>query len=120
VTTSARPRFDDALLLVTNDGMGHADPELGRRLFVKYLDLVEENGTRPGAVAFYARGVHLVAEGSPAVERLAALERAGVRLIVCKTCVEAFGLADKVRVGVIGGMGDILAAQIVAKKVITL
>jgi hypothetical protein len=116
--TSA-PRFDDTMLLVTSDGLGDAPPELGRGLFVKYLDLLEENGTPPGVVAFYTRGVLLTAEGSPALERLAALERRGVRLIVCRTCVEFFGLAGKVRVGVVGGMGDILAAQILARKVVT-
>jgi len=118
--TAPRPRFDDALVLVANEGLGQAEPELTRKLFLKYLDLLEENGTPPGAMAFLTRGVHLVAEGSPALERLAAMERRGVRLIVCKTCVDHFGLADKIRVGVIGGMGDILAAQIVAKKVIAL
>jgi intracellular sulfur oxidation DsrE/DsrF family protein len=114
------PRFDDALVMVTNDGMGHADRELGRALLLKYLDLLEQNGTPPGAIAFYARGVHLVAEGSPAIDRLRALEARGVRVIACKTCLDAFGLADKVRAGVVGGMGDILAAQILARKVVTL
>ena len=114
------PRFDDALVMVTNDGMGHADQALGRALFVKYLDLVLENGTPPGAIAFYARGVHLVVEGSPAIERLRALEARGVRVLACKTCLDSFGLTGRVRAGVIGGMGDILAAQVLARKVVTL
>jgi hypothetical protein len=116
---TARPNLDDTMLLVTSDGLGDAPPDLGRKVFVKYLELIEENGTPPGVIAFYTRGVLLVTEGSPALERLASLERRGVRLIVCKTCVDYFNVADKVRVGVIGGMGDILAAQILAKKVVT-
>ena len=112
-------RFDDTLILVTNDGLGHAPPELGRKVFVKYLELREENGTPPGVIAFYTRGVMLVTEGSPALERLRSLEARGVRLIVCKTCIDFFGVADQVRVGIVGGMGDILAAQILARKVIT-
>ena len=117
---SSAPDFTDTLVMVTNDGMGHADPELGRKLFVKYLELLEANGTPPGVIAFYTRGVLLVADGSPAIEPLRALETRGVRLIVCKTCVDWFGIADKVRVGIVGGMGDILAAQVMAKKVVTL
>jgi len=113
------PNLDDTLILVTSDGLGDAPPDLARKLFVKYLDLIEENGTPPGVIAFYTRGVLLVTDGSPALERLASLEKRGVRLIVCKTCVDWFQVADKVRVGVIGGMGDILAAQILAKKVVT-
>jgi intracellular sulfur oxidation DsrE/DsrF family protein len=114
------PRFDDTLVLVTNDGMGHAEPELGRKLLVKYLELLDANGTPPGVIAFYTRGVMVVTEGSPALEPLRALERRGVRLVVCKTCIDWFGVADKVRVGIVGGMGDILAAQVIARKVVTL
>ena len=116
---TTQPNLADTLILVTSDGLGDAPPDLGRKVFVKYLELIEENGTPPGVIAFYTRGVLLVTEGSPALERLASLEKRGVRLIVCKTCVDYFNVADKVKVGVIGGMGDILAAQILAKKVIT-
>ena len=113
------PDFADTLLLVTRDGLGDADPDLSRRLFVKYLEVLEANGTRPGAIALYTKGVHLACAGSPAVERLRAMEAAGVRIVLCKTCVDYFGLADKVEVGVVGGMGDIVAAQAMARKVIT-
>jgi hypothetical protein len=41
-------------------------------------------------------------------------------LIVCSTCLNYFNLTDKVQVGIVGGMGDILEAQIKADKVITL
>jgi hypothetical protein len=51
---------------------------------------------------------------------LAALERKGVRLVICSTCLGYFGLTESVHVGVVGGMGDILAAQAGAEKVITL
>jgi hypothetical protein len=43
-----------------------------------------------------------------------------VRLIVCSTCLNYFGLTDKVKVGIVGGMADILEAQVRAEKVITL
>jgi hypothetical protein len=61
-----------------------------------------------------------VVEGSPFLERLTALEQRGARLIICSTCLGYFGLTEKVRVGIVGGMGDILEAQTRASKVITL
>jgi len=112
------PRFDDALVMFTDDGIGSGDDELRTKLLLKYLEILDANATPPGAIAFYGRGALLVAEGSPAVEPLRALERRGARLIVCKTCVDWFGIADKVAVGVVGGMGDIAAAQVLAKKVV--
>jgi sulfur relay (sulfurtransferase) complex TusBCD TusD component (DsrE family) len=112
--------FDDTLVLVTRAGMGHADAELQQRLMATWLDLVAHNGALPGAIAFYTDGVRLACEGSPVIDKLKALEEQGVHLILCKTCLDAFGLNDKVRVGIVGGMGDILAAQIKAKKVVSL
>jgi hypothetical protein len=43
-----------------------------------------------------------------------------VRLIVCSTCLDYFNLTDKVQVGIVGGMTDIIEAQAKAEKVITL
>jgi hypothetical protein len=113
------PGFGDTLVMVTRDGMGSAESELARKLLVKYLELLLANGTPPGAIAFYAQGVFAVCEGSPALPALGALEAKGVRLVVCKTCLDFYGVADQVRAGVVGGMGDIVAAQVMAKKVVT-
>ncbi|HSQ38875.1 MAG TPA: DsrE family protein, partial [Anaerolineales bacterium] len=62
----------------------------------------------------------LVCEGSPVLDSLRALEARHARLIVCSTCLAYLNLADKVQVGIVGGMGDILEAQTKADKVITL
>ena len=111
---------NSVLIQVIHDGMGSADPELQRTLLRKYLLLLQENGQLPGAVCFYTSGVKMVIEGSPVLDVLHSLEERGVRLIVCKTCLDYFGVIEKVRAGVVGGMGDIIAAQMLADKVITL
>ena len=110
----------DIVLLITCDGMGHAVPELQHKLMGTYLRLLLESDHRPTAICFYTDGVKLVVEGSPVLEQLKALEAQGVRLVVCSTCLNYFGLADKVRAGIVGGMPDILEAQWRASKVITL
>ncbi len=100
--------------------MGSGPPELQIRLLSNYLKLLLENNLNPGAFCFYTDGVKLVAEGSPQVEFFQALEQRGVRVIVCISCLDYFGLTEKLRVGVIGGMGDIQAAHATASKVISL
>ena len=107
------------LILFTNDGLGRANKKLRRKVLTPYLTLILESGNVPGALAFYTRGVKLVAEGSPVLDLLAKFEQRRVSLIVCKTCVDTFGLSDKVRIGTVGGMGDIILAQQQAEKVIT-
>jgi intracellular sulfur oxidation DsrE/DsrF family protein len=108
------------LLQVIHDGMGAADTSLQHTLLRKYLLLLLESNALPGAICFYTSGVKMVVESSPVLDVLQTLESRGVRLIVCKTCLDYFGLLEKVRVGVVGGMGDIIAAQTLAEKVITL
>jgi intracellular sulfur oxidation DsrE/DsrF family protein len=112
--------MQNSVILITNNGMGQADLALQQNLIGKYLELLLASGDLPAAICFYTAGVKLVVEGSPVLTQLAALEQKGVRLIVCSTCLNYFGLSEKVRVGIVGGMGDILTAQAGAEKVITL
>jgi len=111
----------DTVILVTRYGMGNATdaPELQVRLLNKYFALLMESGNLPAAICFYTDAVKLTVAGSPVLESLKALEVNGVRLIICSTCLETFGLT-RVEAGIVGGMGDILEAQARAGKVITL
>jgi hypothetical protein len=74
----------------------------------------------PKIICFYTDGVKLACEGSPVLEELALLEQKGVRLILCQTCLNTFKLIDQVRVGIVGGMADIITAMWHADKVIML
>ena len=100
--------------------MGFADAALQHKLLDTYLRLLVENDSVPAAICFYTDGVKLVVEVSPFLERLSQIEKKGVRLIICSTCLNYFGLTERVRLGIVGGMPDILEAQINADKVITL
>ena len=114
--------FPDAetVLLITRYGMGDAEPALQQKLLATYLKLLDENNILPAAICFYTNGVRLVVADSPVLDVLKSLEAKGVRLILCSTCLNTFNLADQVRVGVVGGMPDIIEAQRCADKVITL
>ncbi len=114
------PRRECTVLLVTRNGMGSAEAPLQQELFAKYLRLLDENGMLPGAVCFYTEGVKLVTEGSPVLDLLRSVEERGVPLLVCLTCLTHYGLVDKVKVGTVGGMPAIVAAQWAATKVITI
>ncbi|MCX7826315.1 MAG: DsrE family protein [Verrucomicrobiae bacterium] len=117
---SDTPSKLSTVILVTNDGMGKSEPALQHKLMQTYLRLLVETGHLPGAICFYGDGVKLVVEGSPVLEQLRALEAKGVFLLICQTCLNYFGLIEKVRVGIVGGMPDIIAAQWNAQKVITI
>lgn len=109
----------NTVILVTSYGMGKADEQLQLTLIAKYLELLLQNKSLPAAMCFYTDGVRLVCEGSPILEKLRSLESENVRLIVCSTCLNYFKLNEKVQVGIVGGMPDIIEAQMKAEKVIT-
>ena len=112
--------FVDTTVLVTRNGMGEADFELQSKLINTYFRLLNENDILPAVICFYADGVKLVMNGSPVLDTLKSLEEKGVRLVLCNTCLNFYGLAEKVQVGVVGGMGDIIEAQVKASKVVTI
>ncbi len=117
--SAASEQYSTAIL-ITRNGMGHAEAELQQRLIKTYLTMLNDNDMLPGIICFYADGVNLVVEGSPVLDVLKSLEAKGVRLIICNTCLKYFDLTDKVRVGIVGGMHDIIAAQWQARKVIAI
>lgn len=108
----------NTVILVTNYGMGKADEVLQTKLFGKYLELITAGELLPNSICFYTDGVKSVTADSPVLAQLKAIEAKGVRLIVCSTCLEHLGL--EAAVGIVGGMTDIIEAQFMAEKVITL
>ena len=108
----------NTLVLFTRYGMGEAPVDLQNKLGSIFLSLLNQT-TPPGTLAFYGEGVKLVCEGSPVLEPLRTLAAKDVTIVICQTCLDYFGLRESVRVGTIGGMGDIVAAMSMADKVIS-
>ena len=112
--------FASTVIIVGNDGLGHGDDTLRRKLAASYFRTLLESENLPHTIAFYTLGVLLVADDSTCLDELCALANAGVRLIACRTCLDYYGLMERVAVGEIGNMLDIVEAQAAAEKVITL
>jgi selenium metabolism protein YedF len=110
----------DTVILVPNNGMGKADLSLGQKLIGKYFELLAMHTDLPAAICFYTEGVKLVIDDSPVLGQLKALEVKGVHLIVCSTCLDYFNITDRMKIGIVGGMSDIIEAQMNAEKVITI
>ena len=101
--------------------MGSSDDQVLKDKLVKtYLTLLPQMQPLPVAICFYTDAVKLACDGSPVLEELSVLEAKGVRLILCQTCLNAYGLDEKVKVGLVGGMGDIMTAIWQADSVIPL
>ena len=102
-------------------GIGQTgDAELKMILARKFLTLIAQAEPLPAQLCFYPEGVRLCLDDSPVLAELKTLESKGVELVLCSTCLERLGLTERVAVGVVGGMPDIITAMTAADKVITL
>ncbi len=64
-----------------------------------FLRLLAESRDKPARMIFMNSGVRLVCEGSIFLTHLKKLEEQGVELLACTTCLEYFGLEEKLKAG---------------------
>jgi hypothetical protein len=109
------------VFVFANFGMGQTEnSELRIVLTRKFLTLIAQPDALPAQICFYTDGVKLCVNGSPVLDELRTLQGMGVELVLCATCLDAFGLTEQVAVGVVGGMGDIITAMLRAGNAVTL
>jgi len=107
-------------VIINSDGLGKGDEELGKKLMGNFLRKIWASNKKPDAIIFYNAGVMLLAEGSPVLDVVESLNKAGVDLLACGTCVGVFDLEDKIRVGRISNMQEIVRTLMNAESVITM
>lgn len=113
---------DNTVILVTKQGLGTTaagDEAFGSEMLDKFFHTLESRSEKPKAICFYTEGVKVVCEDSPHLLGLRLLERLGVRMLVCRTCLDYYGIADKLSAGETGGMTEIVQVLSEADKVIT-
>lgn len=108
------------VIQVNSDGMGVADKQLKITLIKNYFRLLNQENQIPFAVVFYASGVHFVCEGSEILDDLITLEKKGVKIMTCKTCLNYYNILENVKTGIIASMIDIIDLQFSADKIVNL
>ena len=106
--TPSKPRDELLAILVAHDVLGGNDKELGEVLMKAFLGCISKLSRRPAVMAFMNEGVKLVLPESSACEYIRELEKAGTKILVCGTCTTHFNITDKVAVGTISNMFEIM------------
>ncbi len=106
------------LVFIPTDVFGNGNEELGRGLMKNFISTLKEMGTELWRIVLVNAGVKLSSKDSNVLEDLKALEKAGVDILVCGTCLEYFNLIDSKAVGHTTNMLDIVTSMQVATKVI--
>lgn len=105
-------------VFVAADGIGRGDEELGRALMKAFLGTAKDLVPRPTTLLFMNAGVKLVTEGSAVLPAIRELEESGVEVLACGTCLDFFGLDDKLAVGQVSNMFEIASRLVDADSVV--
>jgi len=108
------------VVCITTDVFGKGSDELGAILMKAFLNTLWDSQPRPDKVIFINGGVFLTTEGSDVLESLALLDREGVEILSCGTCLAFFGIKEKLRVGKVSNMHEIVTALMTSGRVINL
>ncbi|MCG0275115.1 MAG: sulfurtransferase-like selenium metabolism protein YedF [Thermosediminibacteraceae bacterium] len=92
------------VILVTSDTLGKGSEELGKLLMRNYIYTLKELDRLPKCIMFINKGVYLAAQGSESLEVLKELESKGVEILSCGTCLDYYGLKEKLAVGSVTNM----------------
>lgn len=107
-----------AVIMIGSDKMGNGPDELGAILIKAFVNTIKETDPLPNKIIFYNSGILLASEGSPLIATLSELEKSGVAILVCGTCVNYFNKQNLIRAGTISNMYTILEALNKAGKII--
>jgi len=84
--------------------MGEGSEELGKTLLKAFVFALTQQDKLPKTILFYNGGAALTCEGSAMLEDLKALEAQGVEILTCGTCLNFYGLTEKLAVGSVTNM----------------
>jgi selenium metabolism protein YedF len=108
------------LVMCATDRMGEGDEDLGCKLMVNYIRTLGEMGADLWRLIFVNNGVKLTVAGSAVLGELQQYEAAGLKILVCGTCLDHYGLLERKKVGETTNMLDIVTAMQLADKAISL
>ncbi len=107
------------VVYVNGPGMGRGDEELGGILIKGFLGTLKDVEPLPTHLVFVNEGVRLAVEGSRVLEEIAGLEKKGVKVLSCATCLGHLGLEKDLRVGLASNAFEIAQVLMKARSVVT-
>ena len=115
-----RKPLGDWCIFINKSTIGIGDEELGQSLMKMFLYTISESSDYPKSILFMNDGVKVPTLNKQAIEHLKELEEMGVELLVCGACLNFYGLQEKLSVGKVSNMYEIVEVMKSAAKLITL
>lgn len=108
----------DYVVAITSAKMGDGDDDLGLLLISNFIKALKDLDKLPQHMVFYNKGVTLAIKDSPVIEHIKDLEKMGVEIHLCATCVNHYKLEKKIIVGTLSNMYSIAEIMASSRSVI--
>ncbi|MGN0410162.1 MAG: sulfurtransferase-like selenium metabolism protein YedF [Candidatus Fimousia sp.] len=111
-------RGNGTVVVLSSDCMGTGDESLGKQLMKGFVFALTKQDQLPAKVIMYNRGAFLSSENEDTIQDLKTLEAQGVEILTCGTCLNHYGLADKLAVGSVTNMYEIAESMTTATLIV--
>ncbi len=118
ISCSPDARRGGMTVVLSANVMGGGEEKLGKALMKAFVFALTKQDDLPETILCYNSGAYLTCEGSDSLEDFKALEAEGVNILTCGTCLDFYGIKDKLAVGSVTNMYDIVEAMEQAKGLI--
>lgn len=108
----------DTIAVISSDRMGEGNDELGKVLMKGFIYALSQLEKLPETILFYNGGATITCEGSESLADLKSMEEQGVKIFTCGTCLDYYGLKEKLAVGTVTNMYAIVETMASAGRVI--
>ena len=106
------------LVVLSGCTMGSGDEKLGKALMKAFVFALTKQDVLPETILCYNTGAYLTIEGADSLEDLKLLESEGVTILTCGTCLDFYGLKEKLAVGGVTNMYDIVERMESAQTIV--
>ena len=118
ISCAVDSRRKGMLVVLSANTMGSGDPKLGTSLMKAFVFALTKQDQLPDTILCYNTGASLTCEGADTLEDLKLLESEGVTILTCGTCLDFYGLKEKLAVGGVTNMYDIVERMENAARII--
>ncbi len=106
------------VVVLSGDVMGNGDEKLGKALMKAFVFALTKQDQLPETVLCYNRGAFLSCQGADTLEDLKLLEAEGVTVLTCGTCLDFYDIKEKLAVGTVTNMYEIVGVMEQAKTIV--
>lgn len=118
IETAPETGKKNTVVVLGSNIMGNGSDELGEILMKGFVFALTKVNVLPKTVLLYNSGVKLASEGSDSIADLKVLEEEGVEILACGTCLNYYELSDKLQVGSVTNMYEIVEKMTEASLIV--